>query len=288
MGASFAAGGAASVSPRSDLRRAFSARSCQGEPLPIGTADLYRGLAEICIERGELEAAAQHLHTGQKLGEQSATTDWPHRLCVSKARLKEAQGDLDEALALLDEAERVFIRGPLPDIRPAAALKAQVWLKKGWLAEALGWACEQELSADDDLSYTREFEHITLARVLIAQFQTDPAAGDLQAASRLLDRLLQAAEAGGRNGSVIAILILQSLASQAQSQQPHALATLERALTLAEPEGFVRIFVDEGEAIRLLIEQLIKQSRPSAARLCGQTPGCLSTTAGCSKTTNQP
>ena len=65
--------------------------------------------------------------------------DWPYRLCVSQARLKEAQGDLDGALALLDEAERVYVRGPLPEVRPVAALKAGIWLKQGRLAEAQGW-----------------------------------------------------------------------------------------------------------------------------------------------------
>jgi len=82
--------------------------------------------------------------------------------------LKEAQGDLDGALTLLDEAERVYIRAPLPDVRPVAALKAQVWLKQGRLAEAKGWAREQGLSVDDDIRYAHEFEHITLARVLLA------------------------------------------------------------------------------------------------------------------------
>ena len=230
----------------------------QGEPMPLGTADLYRGLGELYVERGDLEAAAQYLLTSQKLGEQTATTDWPHRLCVSQARLKEAQGDLDGALALLDEAERVYIRGPLPDVRPVAALKARVWLKQGRLAEAQGWAREQGLSVDDDIRYTREFEHITLARVLIAAGKSDREAGSLDEAARLLGRLLQAAEAGRRMGSVIEILLLQALAFQAQDNLPHALAALERALALAEPEGYVRIFVDEGEAMRLLIE---KQSR---------------------------
>src|SRR3990170_3546921 len=228
----------------------------QGEPMPLGTADLYRGLGELYVERGDLEATAQHLLISQKLGEQTATTDWPHRLCVSQARLKEAQGDLDGALALLDEAERVYIRGPLPDVRPVAALKARVWLKQGRLAEALGWAREQGLSVDDDIRYTREFEHITLARVLIAAGKSDREAGSLDEATRLLGRLLQAAETGGRLGSAIQILLLQALAFQAQDNLPHALAPLERAL--AEPEGYVRIFVDEGEAMRLLIE---KQSR---------------------------
>jgi LuxR family maltose regulon positive regulatory protein len=230
----------------------------QGEPVPLGTADLYRGLGELTVERGDLEAAAQYLLTSQKLGERTTTTDWPHRLCVSQARLKEAQGDLDGALALLDEAERVIIRVPLPDVRPVAALKARVWLKQGRLAEALRWAREQGLTVDDDILYTREFEHITLARVLIAASKSDREAGTLDEATRLLGRLLQAAEAGRRMGSVIEILLLQALAFQAQDNLPHALAPLERALTLAEPEGYVRIFVDEGEAMRLLIE---KQSR---------------------------
>jgi LuxR family maltose regulon positive regulatory protein len=93
----------------SSYQQSLRLATSQGEPMPLGTADLYRGLGELYIERGDLEAAAQHLLTSQKLGEQAATTDWPHRLCVSQARLKEAQGDLDGALALLEEAERVYI-----------------------------------------------------------------------------------------------------------------------------------------------------------------------------------
>jgi LuxR family maltose regulon positive regulatory protein len=138
-------------------------------------------------------------------------------------------------------------------VHPVAALKARVWLKQGRLAEALRWAREQGLSADDDIRYPREFEHITLARVLIAAGKGGRGAGSLDEATRLLGRLLQAAETGSRLGSAIEILLLQALAFQAQDNLPHALASLERALTLAEPEGYVRIFVDEGEAMRMLI-----------------------------------
>jgi LuxR family transcriptional regulator, maltose regulon positive regulatory protein len=238
----------------------------QGEPIPLGTADLYRGLAELCVERSDLEAAAQFLLTSQKLGEQTTTTDWPHRLYVSQARLKEAQGDLDGALALLDEAERVTIRVPLPDVRPVAALKVRVWLKQDRLAEALGWAREQGLAVDDDLRYTREFEHITLARVLIAAGKSDRETGSLDGATRLLEGLLQSAKTGGRIGSAIQILLLQALAFQAQDNLPHAFAALECALALAEPQGYVRIFVDEGEAMRILIEkQARNRSHPLSA-----------------------
>ena len=154
----------------SAYQQALQLAANRGAPLPIGTSDLYRGLSELLCEQGDLEAAAQHLLTAQQLGEQAALTGWPHRLCVAQARMKEAQGDLAGALDLLDEAERQYVRNPLPD-RPIAALKARVWVRQGQLTEALAWAREQGLSPDDDLSYLREFEHLTLARVLIARYQ---------------------------------------------------------------------------------------------------------------------
>ena len=227
----------------------------RGAPFFIGVSDLYRGLSEILCEQNDLEAAAQRLLTAQQMGERGATTGWQQRLCVAQARLKESQGDLAGALVLLDEAERQYVRNPLPD-PPVAALKARTWVRQGRLTEAFSWVREQNLSSDDELSYMHEFEHLTLARAFIARYKTDRADDDLQAALGLLTRLLQAAEQGRRNGSVIEILILQSLAYQAQDDQPRALASLERALSLAEPEGYVRIFVDEGEAMRLLIENL--------------------------------
>lgn len=246
----------------SAYRKALKQAADRGALSFLGASDLYRGLSEVLCEQGDLEAAAQHLQTAQSLGERSALTGWPHRLCVAQARIKEAQGDAPGALALLDEAERKFVRNPLPD-RPIAALRARTWARQGRLAEALAWAREQNLSPDDDLSYLREFEHLTLARVLVARHQTGRAEGDLLAALGLLARLLRAAEEGGRTGSVIEILILQALAHQAQGDQPGSLAALERALTLAEPEGYVRVFVDEGEAMRMLLEKLShKQDHP--------------------------
>ena len=224
----------------------------RGAPFFIGVSDLYRGLSELLCEQNDLEAAAHHLVTAQQMGEKGATTGWSQRLCVAQARLKESQGDLAGALVLLDEAEREYVRNPLPD-PPVAALKAQIWVRQGRLTEAFAWARAQNLSSNDELSYMREFEHLTLVRALIAQYQITRMDDDLHTALSLLARLLQAAETGGRNGSVIEILILRSLAYQAQGDQTRAFASLERALTLAEPEGYVRIFLDEGEAMRLLV-----------------------------------
>jgi LuxR family maltose regulon positive regulatory protein len=190
------------------------------------------------------------------LGEQAALTGWAHRLCVAEAGIKEAQGDLPGALDLFDEAERLYVRTPLPDVRPIAALKARNWVRQGQLAQALGWAREQGLSATDELTYLREFEHITLARVLIAQGQNEQAPTFIHTTNELLKRLLQTAEAGQRTGSVIAILIGQALADQAQGDIPGAIAVLERALILAAPEGYVRIFMDEGRPMVALLAKM--------------------------------
>ena len=222
------------------------------------TSNLYLGLGLLCHEQGDQQAAAQHLRKSGELGEQTALNDWPYRWRLAKARLKEAEGDLETALDLLDEAGGLYVRTSVPDFHPIAALRTRVYLRQGRLSEALDWARERGLSVEDDLSYLGEFEHITLARILIAQHQNDPVAGSIHEAIALLERLLQAAEAGRRMGSVIEILVVQALALQAQGNVSQALASVEHALTLAEPEGYVRIFVDEGEPMRSLIE---KQSR---------------------------
>ena len=107
------------------------------------------------------------------------------------ARIREAQGDLDGALDLLDEAERLYVSDFFPNVRPVAALKTRVWVAQGRLGEALDWAREQGLSAEDDLSYLREFEHITLARVLLARSKSDRADRSMREAMGLLERLLQ-------------------------------------------------------------------------------------------------
>jgi len=109
---------------------------------------------------------------------------------------------------------------------------------------------------DDDLSYLREYEHVTLARILLARHTAAGAGDDLLAALALLARLLAAAEAGGRTGTAIEILVLQALAHQADGDTPRALAHLERALALAEPEGFVRLFAAEGSPMAVLLNTL--------------------------------
>jgi LuxR family maltose regulon positive regulatory protein len=154
---------------------------------------------------------------------------------------------------LLDEAERLYMSDFSPNVRPIAALKTRVWLAQGRVGEALDWMREQGLSPQDELSYGREFEHITLAKLLLARATSERANHFMGEAIQLLDRLLEAAETGERMGSVIEILVVQALAHQMNGDIPAALASLSRALRLAEPEGYVRTFVDEGQAMAHLL-----------------------------------
>jgi len=94
--------------------------------------------------------------------------------------------------------------------------------------------------------------------VLVAQYRGDRAGRTMREALGLLERLLQAAEAGERTGSVLAILVVQALAHQAAGDISAALVSLERALTLAEPEGYVRLFVDEGPPMAASLEAAAK------------------------------
>src|SRR5207249_1942759 len=215
-------------------------------PVIRGTADMYVGMSELYRERDDLETATELLVRSQELGEHLGMPQNRYRWLVAMARIREAEGDAGAAVDLLDEAERVYVADFFPNVRPVAAMRARSHLLQGELAEALAWVRERGLSARDDLSYVREFEHVTLARVLLALHRTERSEESLQDAVRLLDRLLAEAASGGRTGTVIEVLVLQALAHQAQGDMPAALASLERAVNLAEPEGHVRIFTDEG------------------------------------------
>lgn len=227
----------------------------QGTPALRGTADMYVGMSEIECERNNLSVATQHLVRSKELGDLAGLPKNPYRWCVAMAHIRDIEDDMNGALDLLSEAERLYWGDFSPNVRPVAAFRARAWIAQGRLDEAFGWAREHGLSVEDDMSYLREFEHVTLTRLLLAQYQRDHSDHAIHGAIGFLERLLKAAEAGERTGSVIEILILLALAYHLQSDIPAALIMLERALTLAEPEGYVRIFVDEGPPIFHLLEK---------------------------------
>ena len=227
-----------------------------------GVADMLVGLSQIAVERDDLGAATAHLERVAALGEGLGLPQNPYRWRVARARLREAEGDLAGAVELLEEAEGVYVGDYSPDVCPVAARRARVLVAQGRIDEALDWARARQLTPEDDLSYIREYEHLTLARILLHQ---QDASGKARAAAYgLLDRLRIAAEEGGRSGTLIEILALQALASTARAGRRDVrggLDFLERALRLAEPEGYVRIFVGEGAPMADLLGALVQRDR---------------------------
>ena len=232
--------------PKDALRtyeRALALAAEQPGPPLRGTADMLTGMSGIQLEFNDLKLADECLARAETLGDHAGLPQSRYRLRVALAGAREARGDLEGAVALLDEAERMYVGDFFPNVRPIPAIRARVYVRQGNVRAALDWARDQGLSAHDDLHYLREFEHLTLARALVAHGE----------GAELLHRLLEAAEAGKRVGSIIEILVLQALQHQSLNELPSALAKLERALSLAEPAGYVRTLVSEGEQLAALL-----------------------------------
>ena len=216
---------------------------------------MYVGLSQLACERDDLAAAGEYLRRSDELGEPAGLPQNPYRWRVAMALVREAEGDPDHALGLLAEAERLYVGDFQPNVRPIPALRARMLAAGGEVGTALAWARRVGVAADDDVSYQREYEHVTLARVLLAE-GSEQAQRD---AIGLLERVLAAAEDGDRNGTVIEVLVILALAHNATGNGAQAHTALQRALTLAEPEGYVRIFV--GAAA------LLDDHRPGSAYL---------------------
>jgi LuxR family maltose regulon positive regulatory protein len=240
-----------------------------------GAADMHVGMAGLFRERNDLDSARRHLLASKAFGEHAGLPKNRYRWRIAMARLLQDDGDPVGALDLLAQAEGVYNTDFSPDVQPIPAIRARMWLAQGRLDDTLGWVRERGLTADDDLGYLREYEHVTLARTLLARYAAEGSQSSLTEAMRLLRRLLRAAEDGGRNGSVIEILVLQALALRAQRDVPAALAALRRALEMAEPEGYVRTFLDEGAAMADLLRTMSTQggAGPYVQRLLGALGG---------------
>jgi LuxR family transcriptional regulator, maltose regulon positive regulatory protein len=180
---------------------------------------------------------------------------------------RQAQGDPTAALAAIDEAERV---APGPGVtslaNPVPAQRARLALAQGRVGDAAAWLRDRGVGLDDQPSYPREPEHLVLARVLLAGNRAEEARD-------LLGRLRALAAAQQRTASVIELRALQALALRAAGDQQAALEALADALTLAAPEGWLRVFVDEGAPMAALLRKLAvtaaKGQSPAAPRPAG-------------------
>ena len=225
--------------------------SAEGHPGPVlSTAgDLHVGLADVVREQGDLDAATQHLDAARELGDRASLLENRHRWYTASAALLRANGDLDGAVAMLDRAEPLYLPGYFPDVRPIAATRARVRIAQGHLDDARAWAREREVAPTDPVSYLTEYDQLTLARLLVAE-------GHVDDALELLDRVLDAAQAADRGGSLVEGRVVRALAHRANGDSDRAADDLAFALTEGVPAGYGRLFLDEGEPMADLLGRL--------------------------------
>jgi len=240
--------------------RALQVAEAHGDPVARATADLHVGISEIQREAGDLESAKRHLEQAAALGERASMAESRYRLFVAMGRVADAQGDPQQAITHLDTAEQLYRPAFFPDVRPIAAMRARVWIAHGNLLQATDWAQERGVSVTDDAAYLSEFDYLTLVRLLIARHRAHPDTAALEQTVRLLDRLREAAETSRRAGSLIEIQMMQALAQDALGHRAQALKSLGQAWDEApEPDGYVRLFLDEGASMLELLRDAEQQ-----------------------------
>jgi LuxR family transcriptional regulator, maltose regulon positive regulatory protein len=178
--------------------------------------------------------------------------------------VQQARGELTAADAALDRAEACV---PQPEgaadlIFPVAVQRARLLLTQGAFDAVADWAERYALSQDDEPSFARERHYLVLVRLLIAQGTPERGLG-------LLARLESLAEAQGRGGSLIELTILHALALAAVGDDASAVEKLTRALAAAGPEGYIRVFVDEGPSMLALLDRLADQLRGNLGTRAG-------------------
>jgi LuxR family transcriptional regulator, maltose regulon positive regulatory protein len=209
------------------------------------------GVAEVLYERNELDAALGQAMRSVELCRQIGYAQWLVTSLTTLACIRQARGDQAGALEAIGEAERLVPSTVVDIFFPVGVQRARLLVAQGKVEDAARWCAERGLGVEDEPSYLREREHLVLARVLLAQ-------GKVDQALRLLRWHLEEAQAQRRRGSEIEILMLQALALWERDAKERAVSTLTQALTLAEPEGYVRTFVDEGPEMALLVSEVLE------------------------------
>ena len=227
-----------------------------GHLSPYHAAEAHVGIAQVLYERDELDHALEHVTAGIDLSQQMVELTVPIFGLVTLAWIRQARGDPDGALAAMDDACRMRPSIEVSPHNPGPAEWARLALAQGRLDDAARWARERGLTEDADLCYPREPDYLVLARVLVAQ-------GFPDRALHLLERLDRLAQSQGRTESLIRIRTVRALAMHAAGDRPGALAMLADALALGRPEGYARVFADEGPPLAALLRSLVS-ARPRA------------------------
>lgn len=239
-----------------ECQKALEIGAAEKGAAPQGTADVHVTLATIYFQRGQLEQAEQQLNLSRALGEHAALPESRHHWYIAMALIRQAQGDFEEARALLDEAGDLQVDSPAPDARPVAAWKARLDLAQGDTEHALNWSRERGLSFLDELNFIQEFDHLTFTRAQLKQAEISGDCKTLEALIAFLDRLETEAEQGRRKGSVIESLLLKAQAWHALKKIEQARTALTQALQRAEPEGVVQPFIEVRDTLKPLLTGL--------------------------------
>jgi LuxR family maltose regulon positive regulatory protein len=237
-----------------------------GPSVVLSAAVAHVGMAEVYYERDELERALRHANEGISLGRQLTSTQALAIGLATLAWIRQAMGDPVGAQQAMNEAYQVI---PSPEIvalhNPVPANRARLSLAQGDVQEVSRWLEERGLAGEDEPGYARELEYLVLTRYLLSQNEPGRAL-------KLLERLEAAAKAQGRLGSMIEIQALQALGLRAVGKTDHAMRTLAHALILAEPERYIRTFVNEGRQMAGLLHHALSRGVTAS-----YTAGLLST-----------
>jgi LuxR family maltose regulon positive regulatory protein len=248
------------------LRRALRfAVERGGDSLPA-TGEVHVGIGELLYEWDELETAARRLKEGIRLAERMGQLDTLVDGYVALSRAEMAQGNTESALETAQEANSLAQRsGTGAAIVEAAAWNARLHMARSDMTAAVVELDRMAGAPAVSVSIVRETAQIARARLTVAR-------GEHDEALRLLEELRQSAEAAGRTGKLIEILTLQALALWERNKKEQAVGTLTRALALAEPEGYVRTFVDEGAAMGDLLSAALEDRQRNPSGAAGRVP----------------
>ncbi len=218
-------------------------------------------LCSIFRERNDLDLARQYAEEGLALCEEWGQAESLMRAYIENAHVLQAYGDSDGSIRSIQKARKLASDlSPWYEVR-SAAWEAHLRLLQGDLTYALEWFNDQDLIVNDEIEF-QDFEtHFPIVRTLIAHGRLIPKSESLpplNQAIEILERMRSTAESSGAGRYLLEIMILTSVAQDALSETERALSSLNKALTLAEPEAFIRVFVDGGEPVRALLCELQK------------------------------
>lgn len=226
-----------------------------GRILPIA-GRVFSGLSRLFYEWNDLSAALEYSQQTFELGQKWGNADSLVTAHVMLARISQAGGDSRGAEESIRNAENLVQTRQLTPTSAEWVEMTRVWL---WLAQGNLEACERWKRTNDPKPAGKQTRNggkrLILVRILLAQ-------ENHATALKILSQLLRETETAGHWGSVIELLVLQTLTYQQKGDTPAALKALERALSLAEPEGYIRVFLDQGKPMKELLRRMKDHKRP--------------------------